>query len=105
MKTCLFDGARASIKFAIGDTVAVVVGGRSEDLAAGGKAVIVCDVELIEEVVLLLVLAIVPSSMATVARLSSRKILFSTIRFNRRFHRYVQGTYRSSRDIRDASTR
>ena len=52
MNACLFAGARASSKFAIRDAFSAVFGGRRVDLAAGGKAVMVCDVEVIEDVVL-----------------------------------------------------
>jgi hypothetical protein len=43
---------RASRRFAIG-VVAAVLAGRGKGFAAGGKAVMVCDVEVMEDVVLL----------------------------------------------------
>jgi len=54
MDLCLYEGVRASRRFTIGvdDERALEVLGR-EDLAAGGKAVMVCDVDVIEDVVLL----------------------------------------------------
>lgn len=59
MKRCLFAGARASSKLAIGDAVGAALRGRREDFVAGGKAVMVCEVEVAEDVVLL-VLAMLP---------------------------------------------
>jgi hypothetical protein len=75
MNACLFSGARALSRFAIGDAEAAVVGGRREDLAAAGKAVIVCDVEVIDDVVLL-PFSILLSSTASFVRLFSRRFYF-----------------------------
>jgi len=70
-------GARASSRFAIGEGAAVVVAGTKEDLVTRGIAVIVCDVEVIEEVVLP-VLAIVAFHAAVVCEPPQK---FFTIRF------------------------
>jgi hypothetical protein len=68
MNTCLLAGARASSRFGIGEGVKLVLAGRRDGLAVGGKAVIVCDVEVIEDVVLP-VLAIVAFYNPVVVRL------------------------------------
>jgi len=52
MKVCLFAGARASRRRAVGDAPAIILKNGREDFAAAGKAVMVCDVEVIEDVVL-----------------------------------------------------
>ena len=74
MKTCLLVGVRASSRFAIGEDAAAVSAASREALFVDGKAVIVCDVEVIDDVVLpvFAILAFWAAGRRSVSRFFSR---------------------------------
>lgn len=76
MKACLFSGVRACSRLFAIETLLVPVATRRFDFDGGGKAVMVCEVEVLEDVVLP-GLAIVAGSKANIVVANLKILNFS----------------------------